>query len=183
MFHQGTPPWVEWLRHPPTHMVWADEGWFTEDKWWPFRRGQVFKGQMWEGILNYRLRKVVSMQTEWYIFTDPDDSKTQRDIIFAIIVLGGGPSPKHTPQKSPVLVCPSNSLFWPGKCMEGVVATGGFFSFSVWNIWGQMSWYKTSIITCWLQRWKIPCMQNSITCQEGNYSHWPNFISDLPTIV
>ena len=36
------------------------------------------------------------MQTEWSISTDPDDSKTQRDVIFAIILLLGGPPPKHT---------------------------------------------------------------------------------------
>ena len=49
-----------------------------------------------------------------------------RDISFALILLRGGSPPKHILQKDAGQVCPSNSLFWLGKCMDGEVATGGF---------------------------------------------------------
>ena len=129
-------PWVEWPRHSPTHMVWADERWFPGDKWWSFRRGQVFKDQIQKGILNCRLRGLVSRQTEWNISTDPDDSQTEGCYLCHYIIVGWA-SPKHNPQKSLVLVCPSDSLFWPGEGMEGVVATDSFVSFSVWNTGGR----------------------------------------------
>ena len=41
---------------------------------------------------------------------DPDDSKTQRDVIFAIILLLGGPPPKHTSQESSAVVPQQFSL-------------------------------------------------------------------------
>lgn len=61
------------------------------------------------------LRKVVSMQADWNICTDPDDFQRERYHRCP---------PRNIHAESSGGLCPSNYLSWSGKCREGEVATG-----------------------------------------------------------
>lgn len=62
------------------------------------------------------LRKVVSMQADWYICTHPDDFQTERYHHLC--------PPQNLHAEASVGLFPSNYLSWPGKCVEGEVAIG-----------------------------------------------------------